>query len=83
MPARSPPAQRITTLPQANLYRLPSSPVPQDADEARKLIEAEGGTEALLIPADLSEGQEVCQKIVDQVMLALLLLRDPVTACGC
>lgn len=40
-------------------------PPPQDAEDARKLIEAEG-VEALLIPADLSEGEDTCQGIVKQ-----------------
>ncbi|PSC75991.1 NAD(P)-dependent oxidoreductase [Micractinium conductrix] len=38
-----------------------------DADEAKKLIEAEG-VEAMLIPADLSEGEEACRCIVEQVV---------------
>jgi hypothetical protein len=44
----------------ASLERL------QDAEDARRLIEAEG-SEALLLPADLSEGDATCQKIVSQV----------------
>jgi hypothetical protein len=42
--------------------------VPQDADDAKKLIEAEG-SEAFLIAADLSEGEEACKKIVQSVSI--------------
>ncbi|KAL4854252.1 putative oxidoreductase YhdF [Chlorella vulgaris] len=38
-----------------------------DAKDAQKLIEAEG-SEALLLPMDLSEGDAVCKKIVDKVV---------------
>lgn len=47
--------------------RLPAFALPlQDADDAKKMIEAEG-SEVLLLPADLSEGDATCQKIVGQV----------------
>ena len=38
----------------------------QDADDARKLLEAEGA-EVLLLPYDLTEGDPTCHKIVQQV----------------
>ncbi|KAL4423404.1 hypothetical protein ABPG77_009982 [Micractinium sp. CCAP 211/92] len=38
-----------------------------DAEDARKLIEAEG-SETMLISADLSEGENVCEEIVKQVV---------------
>ena len=37
----------------------------RDADDAKKLIEAEG-SQALSIPCDLAEGEETCKRIVDQ-----------------
>lgn len=53
----------------------PSPPAPcllplvlQDAEDARKLIEAEG-SETMLISADLSEGENVCEEIVKQASL--------------
>lgn len=62
---------------------------PQDADHARQLIEAEG-SEALLIAADLSEGEAACKKIVDQAggrrqrcCPPLLCLTRAGTACRC
>lgn len=38
----------------------------QDAEDARKMIEHEGA-EAILLAEDLSQGEEVCKRIVDQV----------------
>ena len=38
----------------------------QDADDTAKLLEKEG-TDAVLLAEDLSQGEQVCKKIVDEV----------------
>ena len=44
----------------------PATPPTQDADDACKLIQAEG-SEALSCPLDLAEGEETCRRLVEQV----------------
>ncbi len=48
--------------------RLESDSVPlvQDADDTAKMLEKEG-TDAVLLAEDLSQGEQVCKKIVDEV----------------
>lgn len=62
-PNASRPSPPPTTQP---LRSAPPAPTPtQDAEEARRLFEGEGA-EALLLPCDLSEGEETCKALVDK-----------------
>jgi hypothetical protein len=59
-------SSRWAATPPEPELRHATCPGLQDADDARKLLEAEGA-EVLLLPYDLTEGDPTCRKIVQQV----------------